>query len=164
MIVMPFEAYSLQEPKELVYGEAVADEILPWIDDHYATCAERECRLLAGLSRGAAWAMRVAFVRWELFGAVAGHSFPPFRGDWNMFPSWLTKIPREQYPKVYLDTGTNDQDLSATVQFMGLLNWYLVPFEWHLNEGSHTEEYWSAHVEEYMKWYVHALFDLETQE
>jgi hypothetical protein len=26
--------------------------------------------------------------------------------------------------------------------------------EWHLYSGAHTEEYWSAHVEEYIQWYA----------
>ncbi len=26
--------------------------------------------------------------------------------------------------------------------------------EWHRYQGAHTEEYWSAHVDEYIQWYA----------
>ncbi len=26
--------------------------------------------------------------------------------------------------------------------------------EWHLYSGDHTERYWGAHVEEYIRWYA----------
>jgi hypothetical protein len=26
--------------------------------------------------------------------------------------------------------------------------------EWHLYNGAHTEDYWGAHVDEYLKWYT----------
>lgn len=28
------------------------------------------------------------------------------------------------------------------------------PHEWRLYNGAHTEEYWRAHVEEYIEWYA----------
>jgi len=53
-----------------------------------------------------------------------------------------------------LDTGDLDTYLSATKQFVELVEKYGLPHEWHLNSGAHNEEYWAAHVEEYLRWYA----------
>jgi hypothetical protein len=29
-----------------------------------------------------------------------------------------------------------------------------LPHEWHLNEGRHDEDYWKAHIAEYIQWYA----------
>lgn len=154
LIVMPQEEYYLMEHSESKFGQTLADELVPWIDNEYTTCTQRECRAIGGISRGAAWAVRIGYVRWELFGAIGGHSLPPFRGDPNNLPRWLEKIPKNQRPKLWLDTGNQDTYLSATRQFEELLNKYGVVHEWRLQEGTHNEEYWGAHVEEYLRWYA----------
>jgi enterochelin esterase-like enzyme len=154
IIVMPREEYYLLDNTESKYGQALADEIVPWVDREYSTCPLRECRAIGGLSRGAAWAVRVGFVRWELFGAIGGHSLPPFRNDPNNLPRWLEKIPADRRPRLWLDTGDLDTYLSATKQFVELVEKYGLPHEWHLNSGAHNEEYWAAHVEEYLRWYA----------
>jgi enterochelin esterase-like enzyme len=157
LIAMPRETYNLQNPQESRFLEVITDEVFPWVDDHYATCTDRACRGIGGLSRGAAWAIRTGFLRWEMFGVIGGHSLPPFRGDPDKFYRWIRPIPNDELPKIYLDTGAADADLSATEQFANLLIKYQIPYEWHLNQGDHTEPYWQAHVLDYLKWYQAAL-------
>jgi len=154
IIVMPREEYFLMDNSESKYGQALAEEVVPWVDREYATCAERGCRAIGGLSRGAAWAVHIGFVRWELFGAVGGHSLPPFINDPNNFPRWLEKIPVGMRPRLWLDTGDQDAYLSSTKQFVEIVEKTGLPFEWRLNPGTHSEAYWAAHVEEYLRWYA----------
>jgi enterochelin esterase-like enzyme len=40
------------------------------------------------------------------------------------------------------------------VWFHELLDQLEIPHEWQLNPGNHTEDYWSSHVEEYLRWYA----------
>lgn len=154
IIAMPGEEYYLLDNTESKFGQALADELVPWLEREYTTCTLRACRAIGGISRGAAWAVRVGFIRWELFGAIGAHSLPPFRGDPNNLPRWLEKIPPDQRPRLWLDTGDRDAYLLATQQFVELLEKLELPHEWHLNTGAHNEEYWSAHVEEYLRWYA----------
>lgn len=154
IIAMPREEYYLLDNTESKFGQALADELVPWLDREYTTCTLRACRALGGISRGAAWAVRVGFIRWELFGTIGTHSLPPFRGDPNNLPRWLEKIPPDQRPRLWLDTGKRDDYLPATQQFLDLLEKYDLTHEWHLNPGAHNEEYWSAHVDEYLRWYA----------
>jgi len=154
IIAMPGEAYYLLDNTESKFGQALADEVSPWLDREYATCTRRACRAIGGISRGAAWAVRVGFIRWELFGAIGAHSLPPFRGDPNNLPRWLEKIPSDQRPRLWLDTGERDDYLLATQQFVAILEKLELPHEWHLNPGAHNEDYWGAHIEEYLRWYT----------
>ncbi|MCC6146546.1 MAG: hypothetical protein IT308_03150 [Anaerolineaceae bacterium] len=153
IIAMPREEYYLLDNTASKFGQALADELVPWLEQEYAVSPARADHAIGGISRGAAWAVRVGFIRWQLFGAIGGHSLPPFRGDPNNLPRWLEDIPTGERPRLWFDTGNRDDYLFATRQFIALLEKYDLSHEWHLNPGVHNEEYWGAHVEEYLRWY-----------
>ena len=154
IIVMPRESNYMINQWTSKYGPALAEELVPWIDAHYRTQAERGKRAIGGLSRGAAWAMRTGLIYWDVFGAIGGHSLAPFRGDFNEAPFWFKKIPAGQLPRIWIDAGTRDFIADAAKVFAGRLEDYGIPFEWHTFDGSHTERYWSAHVKDYLRWYA----------
>lgn len=156
LIIMPYEENSLMNIQDSAFGQAVVDALMPYVNQRYPACAERTCRAIGGISRGAVWAVRIGFIRWEAFGAIGAHSYP-MRGDPVSFSNWLNKIPVDQLPQLYVDTGTRDDYLSAAVKFAAMLNELRVPHEWHLNSGNHTEEYWQTHIEEYLRWYAEKI-------
>ncbi len=154
LVVMPYEEYNLKEPTETNFGTVLVDELVPFIDQTYQTCTARECRAIGGLSRGAAWAVRLGFTRWEAFGAVGGHSLALFWGDdRRLMVRWIKNIPTQQIPPVYLDIGINDSLKPSVAQFEAKLTDLKIPHTWLLNPGEHTAEYWSLHVPEYLEWY-----------
>ncbi len=67
---MPYEEYSLEDPADSSFGKLITQGLLPWLDQHYNTCTERACRAIGGMSRGAAWAVRLGFTDWKDFGEV----------------------------------------------------------------------------------------------
>jgi enterochelin esterase-like enzyme len=154
IIVMPKESNYMIDQWTSKYGPALAEELVPWIDGHYRTIADRQHRAIGGLSRGAAWAMRTGLIYWETFGAIGGHSLAPFRGDFNQAPFWFWEIPEDQKPRIWIDVGTMDFIADAAKVFAGRLEDYEMPFEWHVFEGAHVESYWSANVKTYLKWYA----------
>ena len=154
IIVMPKEANTFADIFESSFAPDLIEGLIPWIDANYLTCAERSCRAIGGLSRGGAWAFRLGFIHWELFGTIGLHSTPPFIGDPNRLPEWLRQIPADQIPRVYMDTGRKDWYLKPTSQLEELLVQYGVPHEWYLFNGTHDEAYWSAHVADYLAWYA----------
>lgn len=153
IVVMPFEEYSLRDPFTTGFGESLTDELIPWIDANFNTCAERACRAIGGLSRGASWAIHLGFSRWELFAAIGAHSAPPFIGSGGRLAGWLEAVPDGEEPRIYMDIGENDPYRSLAEDFEKRLSGYGVAHVWILNPGSHTEEYWSEHLEEYLRWY-----------
>jgi enterochelin esterase-like enzyme len=160
IIVMPFEYYYLQDPRESVYGEQLVNNLIPWVDEEYDTCTERECRAIGGISRGAGWAVHLGFIEWELFGSVGAHSLALFQGDYLALPYWLKEITDDAYPRVYMDAGSIDYLLESTQRFEEQLTRYHVAHAWVVNIGAHNEEYWAAHVEDYLYWYTFAWKNL----
>lgn len=154
LIVMPFEEYYLQDPRQSQFGQAVMEGLIPWVEQQFAVCQERGCRAIGGISRGAAWAVRLGFEQWEWFSAIGAHSLPPFVNDPNRLPDWLKKIPEDQRPRLYLDIGRLDPYLKPASEFEALLTRYRLPHVWLLNEGTHNEEYWQSQVESYLSWYA----------
>lgn len=153
MIVMPQEENTYADIYTSSFSPNLLDGLIPWIDANYPTCAERACRAIGGLSRGGAWALHLGFTHWELFSALGLHSTPPFNNDPIYFYIWLRSIPTEEMPRVYIDAGRKDPFFGYASQFEALLVKNNIAHEWQVNEGGHTEEYWSAHVADYLAWY-----------
>jgi enterochelin esterase-like enzyme len=153
---MPQESNYLEDPQISRYGYALMDELLPWIEVNYSTNPGRQTRAIGGLSRGAGWAMRLGLINPDLFGSIGGHSLAQFKGDYFSVPRWRNRTSDENLPRIYLDIGLLDFVKDTARVFETRLSEYSYPHEWHLNTGSHTEGYWSEHVDEYLIWYNQA--------
>lgn len=155
LIVMPREVDTFADIYRSSFSSDVIDGLVPWIDEHYPTCASRDCRAIGGLSRGGAWALHLGFQNWELFSAIGAHSTPPFNTTPREFPAWVQQIPAGSLPRVYMDIGRGDPYLSLASAFEAQLVEQRVPHEWYLFNGTHDEAYWSAHVKDYLAWYAY---------
>jgi enterochelin esterase-like enzyme len=153
IIVMPYELNSLP-PDQTNFGQAVATELVPWIDAHYLTRTERVERAIGGLSRGASWAMRLGLVYWQTFGVIGAHSYPMFYGDGVQIPKWLAAIPPASYPRIYLDIGKGDEGIQLVRDFEAYLTDQGIPHVFHLYTGYHEENYWQSHLDDYLRWYT----------
>lgn len=153
LVVMPQEYYYLKNLNESTYGKALIEEVLPWVEANFAACRERDCRAIGGLSRGASWAAWLGFESWTLFGAIGLHSLPSAASG-SLRYVWLPQIPADERPRLYLDIGAKDVYYPYALEFEKFLNEVRLPHQWHLNAGGHDEDYWSAHVEEYLRWYA----------
>lgn len=159
IIVMPKETNYLNTQWDSKYGISLAEELVAYIDATYQTIPERDTRAIGGLSRGAAWAMRIGMLYWETFSAIGCHSFAPFRGDYNEAPFWFKDIPVESQHRIYIDMGFLDVNLDPAYVFETRLVKYGIPHEWHVFHGTHNEAYWSEHVRDYLFWYAQGWKD-----
>jgi enterochelin esterase-like enzyme len=155
IIVMPRDRIWGQ-PEEDPFGDALVEDLIPFIDGHYRTLADRSHRAVGGLSRGAGWALHLGLAHWKLFGAFGAHSLATFWTDAPQLRTWLNEIPAGSLPRIYLDAGDHDRPpiLDAARRFEELLTQYSIPHEWYLFPGYHDEAYWSAHLEKYLRWYA----------
>ncbi len=154
LIVMPQETSWQLAADKSNFGKAVATALVPWIDQHYATCADRLCRAIGGLSRGSGWAIRLGFTYPDLFGAIGAHSLSLFDGDYDALTDWVESLPEGSTPRLYIDIGNADGALGYASLFEARLNQLNFDHEWHIFEGGHNQDYWSAHVMDYLKWYT----------
>ncbi len=150
-IVKQREEYTLLDNTETKYGQAWRKRLCPGLIGNIPPARCVSAAPLAVFPAGPPGPSG-GFVRWELFGQ-SGAQPSPFRTIQTL-PRWLEKIPVDRRPRLWLDTGDLDTYLSATKQFVELVEKYGLPHEWHLNSGAHNEEYWAAHVEEYLRWYA----------
>ena len=136
------------------FGQRLVDHLIPQIDQNYRTFANRDHRAIGGMSRGAGWALRLGLQRWDLFGTLGLHSLAVFGDDRPFLEDMLEPIPPGSWPNIFLDVGESDTELGFNSQFESLLTEFGIPHQWHLYPGAHDEQYWSAHVEEYLRWYA----------
>ena len=153
IIVFPDDRY-WNLPPGPGFGQRLVDELIPYIDTTYHTFPDRNHRAIGGMSRGAGWALRLGLTHWDLFGTIGLHSLAVLQKDASQIRDWLSDIPPSLRPRVFMDIGDNDPELSMASQVETQFNDFGLSHEWHLYSGAHTEEYWRAHLEEYIQWYV----------
>jgi hypothetical protein len=154
LIVLPYEVDTFADPYADGYGKALLETLIPWIDAFHPTCAEVACRAIGGLSRGGAWSFLLALDHPELSGAAGGHSMVPFGGWRAACRINLRAMPEGGMPRLWIDTGKGDIYLPDLKVYEELLVQLEVPHEYMLIDGAHEEKYWSAHVQEYLRWYA----------
>jgi len=152
LIVLPQES-PLMPPQTSQFGIAIVSELVPWIDSTYPTQPERAYRAIGGVSRGAAWAVRLGFENAQIFSRIGAHSLPLFEADGADVTAWLIQTPKEDYPEVFIDIGRDDPEWQTALQFADQLDASQIPHEWYLFTDGHTEAYWSAHLDLYLRWY-----------
>ena len=153
IVVFPDDRY-WNLPPGPGFGQRLIETLIPYIDGNYRTRDDRDQRAIGGLSRGAGWALRLGLTRWDLFGSIGLHSPAVSQKDASQIDNWLADIPAFSQPRVFMDIGDNDPELSMAGNIEAQFNEYGLVHEWHLYSGAHTEDYWSAHVEEYIRWYA----------
>ena len=154
IIVFPDDRYWYSEDSGDTFGGRLVDDLIPHIDMTHRTIQNREKRAIGGISRGAGWALRLGLTRWELFGHIGLHSLAVLERDGKFIEDWLEEIPSSAYPTIYMDIGEQDTEFGMSKLVEETLTKFQIPHELHIHPGEHTEEYWSAHVEEYIRWYA----------
>ena len=153
IIVFPDDRYWYSEDSGDSFGDRLVDTLIPYIDKTYRTIPNREHRAIGGLSRGAGWALRLGLTHWELFGHIGLHSLAVLQMDADLIEDWLEAIPAASYPTIYMDIGESDSEFGRAKLTKDIFAKFNVPSELHVSPGFHDEEYWSAHVEQYIRWY-----------
>jgi len=153
IIVFPDDRY-WNLPPGPGFGQRLVEVLIPYIESTYRTLPGRDQRAIGGMSRGAGWALRLGLTRSELFGTIGLHSLAVLQKDASEIRDWLREIPPPARPRVFMDIGDNDQELEMAQRVETQFNDLRLTHEWHLYSGAHTEEYWRAHVEEYIRWYA----------
>ena len=154
IIIMPNEEFFYRAVRGNQFPEAIVSEVIPWAEATFNVCAARECRAIGGISRGAAWTMRIGLTNPQVFSAIGIHSLPSFLGGEGQVAEWVKALPKDLLPRVSMDSGRFDTGIKSAIPVEAVFNQLGLPHDWHLNEGRHDEEYWKAHIAEYIRWYA----------
>jgi S-formylglutathione hydrolase FrmB len=168
ILVMPYfgEIGQLNSfPPDASYETVILDELRPQIERDFCTVNTLDYRAIGGISRGGFWAISLAFRYPEVFGVAGAHS--------AFFPD-VSEVPAEFNPleialtstflpdaglRLYLDNGASDSAASSqralserlrdtSTRAQGVPHVYVVH-----PTGGHDNDYWSAHVREYLDFY-----------
>nr|MBI2904173.1 esterase family protein [Chloroflexota bacterium] len=148
LIVMP------RDTEKDVFGDAVVQELIPYIDSHYRTLPDRSHRALGGISRGAGWAVNIGLQHPHLFSALGLHSLAIFYTDDASVYRWISQLPADRRPRIFIDVGIADPLRPSAEWLDAALTDRSVPHDFHLYPGFHDERYWTQHIAEYLRWYT----------
>ncbi len=145
------------------YETFLLEEFIPHIEQAYCVLPYAEGRAIGGMSRGAYWALEIAFRHAADFVSVGGHSaaLVDYNGGPQINPSDTGLSSDLDDLRIYLDIGENDWLLNNTLQLHNALMAADREHTWVLNEGIHEEAYWAEHVTDYLDWYVEPWLALD---
>jgi enterochelin esterase-like enzyme len=136
------------------FGDRLINDLIPYVDKNYRTIQDRRYRALGGLSRGGGWTVKLGLDHPQLFGALGLHSPAIFKDNAPYVEKIIQGIPEATRPQIWLDIGDADTELGSAILFEQTLTDNDYIHEFHRNAGDHTENYWGAHTEEYLRWYA----------
>jgi enterochelin esterase-like enzyme len=153
------------------WGTYIAREVVPTIDARYRTIAAPSGRAIGGLSMGGHAAMQLALNFPGIWSAIAATS-PSLRpeGEASTYLGFGVEFAARdplalinakpdlarQYAW-WLDTARTDPWLRPATKIHEALLALGIAHEWSTPPGDHSATYWSAHVEDYLRFYASVL-------
>jgi enterochelin esterase-like enzyme len=157
MIVMP------RDRKDPRLDPAFVTDLVPYLDASYRTRPQAEFRAIGGLSRGGGWAAHLGLRYPTVFGRVGLHSPAVFYGDENNLLEYTRLIHRQgPVPALYVDVGEGDAQRNSAHWLDQVFTWFDFGHTYLVQPGGHTERYWSAHLDDYLRFYAGSWFPTPT--
>ena len=169
-----------------LYESHIVRDMVEFVDATFKTVADREHRVISGLSMGGYGALKLALKNGGKFGACVSHSgavtfghgsladadlpedrkwLSEFRaifgdnprgGDNDIF-ALAAKISREKLPQIRIDCGVDDFLIEENREMHNYLEHIGVPHEYQEFPGEHNWEYWDKHVQDSIKFFAKYL-------
>ena len=134
-------------------GEAITNEIIPYIEKHYRVLAGREHRAVAGASLGGIAAYRLVFQHPEIFSSAGIFGSGVVSGEETAFQSWLTALESETPVRVFLACGSQDVLMQERARITAaLLETAKIPYVYEVIEGGHDYATWATGFDQYLQW------------
>jgi putative tributyrin esterase len=153
------------------WGNYTAVDVVNDVDANFRSIARQRSRAIGGLSMGAHGALQLALNYPGEFTAVGAHSLVLRR--FGSAPSYFgnpadfaTRDPMQIVKRtgpggcsfaLWIDIGAGDQWASTATQFDAELTDLGIKHQWHLWAGDHSAAYWSAHLDDYLRFYDASL-------
>jgi putative tributyrin esterase len=161
------------------YESYIVDELVPAIDKEFRTEADRDHRVIAGLSMGGYGSVKFGLKYPNMFsimGSFSGAFDAPMRtvksgNNWPSIPSvfgpedskkrlennifdllrGFDKSKLQSLPFIYFACGTEDSFITINREFDTLLLEKKVPHEYRELPGKHAWDFWDQQVEEFLR-------------
>lgn len=146
-------------PPDPSYETVILEELVPAIERDFCTINNRQYRAIGGISRGGFWAYSIGMRHPDVFGIIGGHSAS---FDTNNAPAAFNPLElalngpalQQANQRMYIDNAASDPAGTGLELFSSRLSSRGIPHTYVINPtGDHTDEYWAAHVNEYLAFY-----------
>ena len=153
LTVVPQEDQYLLSPSLSGFADAFMTELIPWIDEHYNTAADRRYRAVGGLSRGALWAEKIAFEHADQFSSLAMLSMPGSWLDEQSLYFLAEKHKPDNLLRIRLDSGNEDRYRQEAAKVSSELTIIGYPYEYYIQPGEHNASYWQSRLSDLFVWF-----------
>jgi S-formylglutathione hydrolase FrmB len=157
------------------YESFIANDLVPYIDNHYHSIPSKKGRAITGLSMGGHGSLFVAIRHNELFGAAGsiagGVDFRPFPNNWDIKKSLGTidEHPEnwEKYTvinmvdsswsgktKIVMDCGTGDFFLAVNRNMHQKLLTHHIDHDYTERPGAHNKMFWGNAIDYQLLFFV----------
>ncbi len=153
------------------WGRYTAVDVVNDVDANFRSIARQRSRAIGGLSMGAHGALQLALNYPGEFTAVGAHSlvlrrFGSAPSYFGTAADFATRDPMQIVKRtgpggcsfaLWIDIGAGDPWASVATQFDTELTDLGIKHQWHLWAGDHSAAYWSAHLDDYLRFYDASL-------
>jgi S-formylglutathione hydrolase FrmB len=159
------------------YESYIIQELISEVDKIFPTLADKEHRVIAGLSMGGYGSIKFGLKfpdKFVLVGSFSGALDSPLRGKNNKFlrPSIVSVFGEDDNPNrkandvyslakdvtdikklpfIYFACGTEDFLFNANREFVNVLNEKKIPHEYRELPGTHNWEFWDSQIKEFLQ-------------
>ena len=134
------------------FDKDLLGSVIPFVDSHYSTLADREHRGLAGLSMGGGQSLNFGLANVDTFAFVGGFSSAP-----NTFPP-AQLVPNPDKVKalklLWVSCGDKDGLMGISQGVHQYLKEKSIPHIWHVDSGGHDFPVWKNDL----YWFAQKIF------
>jgi enterochelin esterase-like enzyme len=133
------------------YEEEFLAGLMPFIDNNYRTSADAEHRAIAGISRGAIWALEIGFRNPDQIGIIAALSpaLPMNQARPEYDPFDILQSASRLPSRIFISVGDEEMGFrTKTEEFVGLMKELGVPHDFLLTSGGHEATTWAGVMED----------------
>lgn len=159
IIVMPFGHTPDRPGANMLantdFGDDLHQDLIPFIDSHFRTIADRDHRAMAGLSMGGAHTLRFGLPRPDVFSHIGVFSM-----GLGMGPDDIATYTRQngagleraaaQMDLVYYAMGTDDFLYGTVGPTRAMLEEYGIPYVYNESGGGHTWINWRRYLHDFL--------------
>ena len=133
------------------FEDDLLNDIIPYIDSHYSTLADREHRAIAGLSMGGGQSLNIGLYHLGTFAYIGGFSSAP---NTNMFGGMYTdvefvpdiKAAKEKLRLLWIACGNKDGLIWVSQKAHQYLKDKDIPHVWHVDANAHDNIEWDNNL------------------
>jgi enterochelin esterase-like enzyme len=149
----PFLIVTTDNTYDAIRTEDIVTVLLPYMESHYPVKADRLHRAIAGGSLGGGSAYVLTFQHPELFANAGVFGNGLITGLETQTDAWLSAIPQELKPRVFLNSGEQDTHMLEQARLLiPLLDKYGIKHSEIFNEGGHSTVYWLSNFPIFYQW------------